>query len=139
MSRMCQQVFIDGPLPSANDIIRKHWRVYSKFKKDWGILTKVAVRRHGLQPMQAQEPIRRVMIAFEWIEATDRLDRDRDPDNIAFSAKFILDALVQEKILRDDSRREIHSLHHIFAMDSVTPGVMVTLTELDEPQQNQEG
>lgn len=38
---------------------------------------------------------------FTWIEENKR----RDLDNICFAKKFILDALVQAKVLKDDNRR----------------------------------
>ena len=44
-----------------------------------------------------------VTIHFEWHEKTKR----RDADNIAFAKKFILDALVRQGVLIDDSRRYV--------------------------------
>lgn len=38
---------------------------------------------------------------FTWIEENKR----RDLDNICFAKKFILDALVQARVLKDDNRR----------------------------------
>ena len=38
---------------------------------------------------------------FTWIEENKR----RDLDNICFAKKFILDALVQAKVLKDDNRK----------------------------------
>lgn len=49
------------------------------------------------------EPIRTpVWIRFDWTEAPNR-GRYRDPDNIAFAKKFILDCMVKKGILPDDS------------------------------------
>lgn len=42
-----------------------------------------------------------VVIHFHWIEE----NRRRDLDNICFAKKFILDALVKYKKLRDDNRK----------------------------------
>lgn len=44
-----------------------------------------------------------VTIHFEWHEKTKR----RDADNIASAKKFILDALVKQGVLIDDSRRYV--------------------------------
>lgn len=44
-----------------------------------------------------------VIIHFEWHEKTKR----RDADNIASAKKFILDALVKQGILIDDSRKYV--------------------------------
>ncbi|MBN2561647.1 MAG: hypothetical protein JXQ75_12030, partial [Phycisphaerae bacterium] len=38
--------------------------------------------------------------------------RKKDPDNIAFAIKFILDGLVAAGVLENDGWRQIHSLQH---------------------------
>lgn len=42
-----------------------------------------------------------VIAHFTWIEENKR----RDLDNICFAKKFILDALVEAKVLKDDNRK----------------------------------
>jgi hypothetical protein len=54
------------------------------------------IKRSGLE--QAQNP---VIVVFSWVEPNWK----KDADNIAFAKKFILDALVSQKILKNDSRK----------------------------------
>ena len=90
---MTQTFFIPGPLPGANDIIRKHWRVYDNLKREWGGICAVYIRKAKLTP------VRTARIAFEWHEPIPLRKQKRDPDNIIFGEKFALDALVQTGIL----------------------------------------
>lgn len=54
-----------------------------------------------------------VTIDFLWIEE----NRRRDLDNIAFAKKFILDALVRSKKLKDDNRKVVTAFRDSFAYD----------------------
>lgn len=54
-----------------------------------------------------------VTIDFLWIEE----NRRRDLDNIAFAKKFILDALVKSKKLKDDNRKVVTAFRDSFAYD----------------------
>jgi Holliday junction resolvase RusA-like endonuclease len=108
---------VPGRLPGANDILRKHHMVYSTLKKEWG-------RRIALQILVAKlRPVGYCRIEFVWHELTEK----RDPDNVIFGQKFVLDALRDTKIVRDDSRKFIHSLTHRVIVDPSRPGVEVTL------------
>ena len=52
----------------------------------------------------------RVKIHFHWVEGNKR----RDLDNVAFSKKFILDALVRQGKLRDDNRKVVTAFTDTF-------------------------
>lgn len=119
-----QSFFIPGPLPGANDIIRKHWRVYSTLKADWGLTCARCMLLAKLKPVRA------CTIAYEWIEPTPVRGHIRDRDNIRFGAKFINDALVSQGILLDDGPDGVVSLTDSFTYDGGTPGVRVTITEV---------
>lgn len=73
-----------------------------RFKSDvervigWGI-------RRGLTSKTLHKVSGAVKVRFEWHESTKK----RDPDNIVFAKKFILDALVSMRVLPNDSRRYI--------------------------------
>ena len=74
-----------------------------------------------------EEPITgKVFIVFCWYEANSR----RDPDNIAFAKKFILDAMVRRHILKGDSQRYIYGFHDMFAIDPDNPRVEVIIREV---------
>ena len=42
----------------------------------------------------------------------------KDPDNIAFGIKFILDGLVKNGIIQNDGQKQIRSIHHTFIKDT---------------------
>jgi hypothetical protein len=70
--------------------------------------------------------MRRVTLSFTWIER----NRRRDPDNItAGGRKIILDALVQAKILDDDSSHYVLGWTDAFMINKDAPGVRVELRE----------
>jgi len=69
-----------------------------------------------------------VNITFHWF----RKDRRVDPDNIAFSEKFVLDGLVHAGILKDDGMHEISQLCHQFTIDRDNPGVEVSIISVSQ-------
>lgn len=62
---------------------------------------------------------------FTWIEENKR----RDLDNICFAKKFILDALVQAQILKDDNRKIVTNFTDSFEYEN-TSKVIVELEEV---------
>lgn len=54
-----------------------------------------------------------VKIHFHWIEG----NKKRDLDNIAFAKKFILDALVNQHKLKDDSRKYVAEFSDSFGYE----------------------
>jgi hypothetical protein len=119
-----QSFFVPGPLPGANDIIRKHWRVYSRLKVKWGQAIALVLLVYKIQPVRA------CAILYQWIEPTPVRGHIRDRDNIRFGAKFVNDALVSQGILLDDGPDGVVSLTDSFTYDGVTPGVQVTIEEV---------
>ena len=96
----------------------------SKFKRDieevigWSI--KQAVTSKTLHKVETP-----VIINFEWHERTKR----RDADNIASAKKFILDALVKNGILKDDSRKYVKGFYDKI-IDDTEDYVVVELISL---------
>ena len=68
-----------------------------------------------------------VKIHFHWIEKTSR----RDLDGISFGKKFILDALVEQHKLKDDSPKFVRGFTDTFEKGD-EDGVIVTITEVEE-------
>lgn len=118
---MTQKVFMDTVFPSANDVLRIHPQVYSRMKRDYGMLARVAIRRARLKRMEWAE------ITFTWYEKPADKHQRRDPDNIRFGAKFILDALVKERILENDSLGFVVGLRDRYVIEAERPGVLVEL------------
>jgi hypothetical protein len=116
-----QSFFVPGPLPGINDYLGKdtRWK-YAEDKKLWTQTIVVCIRNAKIKPL------RRVWIEFCWCEP----NRRRNPDNIAgIGIKFILDALYQGRILKNDGWKEIAGWRNQWTV-SDKPGVMVTLKEV---------
>jgi len=71
-----------------------------------------------------EKPVR---IHFHWIEKTSR----RDLDNVAFAKKFILDALVENGKLKDDSQKYVRGFTDTFEKGKENE-VLVTIEEVGE-------
>ena len=68
-----------------------------------------------------------IKIHFHWVEGNKR----RDLDNVAFSKKFILDAMVKAGKLQDDNRRFVTAFTDTFSYGDTTK-VILTIEELEE-------
>ena len=89
-------ITILGQLPTlneANNSARTHWAVASKMKKEATDL--VAWQCKGKPKIT--KPI---MITFHWFYSTKH-----DFDNIRSACKFVLDGMVESKMLPDDSQK----------------------------------
>jgi len=69
-----------------------------------------------------------VDIHLSWYEQNNR----KDPDNVAFAVKFILDAMVTAGLLFGDSRRYINSISHTFHTDKERPRIEVLVESTRE-------
>lgn len=70
-----------------------------------------------------------VKLQFHWYEE----NRRRDIDNICFSKKFILDALVENGIIPNDNQQYVHGFTDEFFVDKENPRIEVLIEEvLDE-------
>ena len=112
-----QRFFVPGPLPGANDIIRKHHMVYTRLKSQWGLTIARCILVAKLKRVGS------CTIEFVWHEANNK----RDDDNVMFAQKFVLDALRDTKIIQDDRRQFVQSLTHRVIVDPAHPGVEVTV------------
>lgn len=63
--------------------------------------------KQALTSKSLHKPNTAVVVRFEWHEKTKR----RDADNIASAKKFILDALVKNGVLVDDSRKYVKGFY----------------------------
>jgi hypothetical protein len=116
-----QKLIIEGELPDLNKIIdvsKKHWAKYHQFKKKYTELVAM-VAKAQLTPV-CEYPI---TISVDWYCPSRR----KDPDNVAFAKKFILDGLVLAGILKSDSWKQISELHDRFFQDKENPCIEVTI------------
>lgn len=103
---MCHSFVIEGKLPSLNEVIRENRSnryAGAKLKKEIDTLIGWTIKKAKLTPVTNP-----CVIEVDWHEATKR----RDVDNIHSSVKFILDALVKNGILKNDSRRYVKQIYH---------------------------
>lgn len=64
---------------------------------------------------------------FTWY----RENRRTDPDNIAFSKKFIMDGLQEAGIIDNDGWKQVASFQDVFKVDKDNPRVEIEITEGD--------
>lgn len=69
--------------------------------------------------------IKPCVIYIEWHEKTKR----RDADNIQSSQKFVLDAMVANRVLQNDNRRYVKQVYHEI-IDDKEDFVVVTIKEV---------
>ena len=114
---------IDMKLPSLNDYIRVcRCNKYqaAKFKSD-------IEKEIGLFLMEMPKWNNPIKIHFHWIEG----NKKRDLDNIAFSKKFILDAMVNQGKLKDDNRKCVTAFTDSFEYGKETK-VVLEIEEVKE-------
>ena len=118
---------IQGTLPGLNEYVNACRAAACKgarMKKDAdeliGWYIRMAIQRGNLKP-----PSRAVIVHFTWYEKKGR----RDVDNVAFAKKFILDALVKNKILTDDRRKFVKGFTDAFR-EAEKDYILVELEEI---------
>ena len=65
----------------------------------------------------------KVFLNFRWIEP----NRQRDLDNVCFAKKFILDALVRNKVIETDGWRGVYGFTDEFDVDAFNPRIEVVI------------
>lgn len=115
-------IFIfDGEFPDLNTTINRtksHWSGYSSTK---AIVTD---RVAWLAKSYNQSFKGAVDIKFKWFLR----NRKKDPDNITFAKKYILDGLVKAGVLENDSFKFINSFSDTWEVANTKPRVEVEIT-----------
>jgi hypothetical protein len=95
---------------------------YSKMKKQWTGMVRDYALSAGINrpgPFEGQ-----VRLCFLWRERNMK----RDMDNIAAAKKFILDGLVEAKVIVNDGWKHVHGFEDAFSIMLYGPvGVEVTI------------
>lgn len=126
------KLIINGMLPNLNDYTtanRTNRYAGAGMKEVAETRITYAIR----QQLKGEKTIERAFITFIWYEQNMR----RDPDNIAFAKKFILDALKREKIIRNDGWKCIAGFQDDFFIDKHAERIEVYIDEIDatEPRE----
>ena len=120
---------IKAKLPSLNDVILKNRAnryQANSFKQDIETVIGWAIKQALV--MKTLKPVKKpCVIEIDWHEATKR----RDTDNIQSSQKFVLDAMVKNGILQNDSRRYVRQIYHEI-IDDNDNFVVVRIKEIEE-------
>lgn len=107
---------IDMKLPSLNDYVkvcRSNKFLAAKYKKD--IEDKI-----GFFLINMPKYNKPIKIHFNWIEG----NKKRDLDNICFSKKFILDAMVKFGKLENDNRNYVYAFTDSFEYGKETKVIL---------------
>lgn len=118
------QFVIPGTLPALNEIIgqaKGHWSQYARSKKDHTAAVALRARAERVLPIEGA-----ALLHCTWYAP----DRRKDPDNLAAAVKFILDGLVQAKVLPNDGWHQVAEIRHRFFVDKKNPRVEVELAEV---------
>lgn len=120
---MTQIFFIPFKFPSLNDYIaamNNNRHAGNNMKQEFtDIAAKYAMSLRKIEPP--------VHIMFTYREANTK----RDPDNITFAKKFILDGLVKAGKLPDDSQKYIRNFSEFWEINPDDVGVEVMIEEVD--------
>ena len=68
----------------------------------------------------------KVKVIFTWYCK----DQMKDPDNICFAKKFILDGFVKSGLLKNDGWKQIEGFEDKFIIDKLNPRVVIELKEV---------
>lgn len=126
---MRQSFFVQGPLPSMNEIINASSTVlkggirfgskYTVMKKKCQEIIVAAIKEHKIKEIKGE-----YKCDFVWVEK----NRRKDPDNIASGVKFVFDALVDSGVVENDTWRYNKGWTNTFIIGD-TPGVKVSITK----------
>ena len=114
-------IYIRGKLPSLNEYIeaeRTNRHMAAKIKRD----TDQLICMHLARMKRIEKKVR---IRFVWYEQNAR----RDPDNVAFAKKFILDAMQKCGKLKNDNAKWIAGFEDAFEYGGVQ-GVGIYIKEV---------
>ena len=116
-----QKFTIPGRLPGLNEYTRAcraSWHSGNGMKRDHTNRIAWIVRQANLESYDSP-----VEVSFAWVEPNDR----RDIDNITFGAKFILDALKESQVIKDDNLKCVRRIFHAVAVDKSNPHIEVAI------------
>lgn len=117
-------LIIEGQLPNLNDYTdacRSHRQAGAQMKKKAeNLISEYILKQLG--DVNFKETVK---LAFRWYEP----NKKRDLDNVCFAKKFILDALVRNKIIVTDSWKGVIGFTDSFYIDKEHPRIEVDIEE----------
>ena len=125
---------IPGRLPGLNEYVgaeRANRYKAAKMKRDAQDAVEWSMRAAG-RPPKLDGPVE---VHITWVEKRQRNGQLRDLDNIRFAAKFVLDALVEAKVIPDDGPKVVRRLWDDFMFNSLNPRIIVEVLPYEEGRQ----
>ena len=116
---------IKGSLAGLNEFIaanRQHRIKGNRLKRNNTDIVKAAIYEEGLKGYKCREP---VGINFYWYEKNQK----RDKDNIASAKKYILDAMIETGLIKNDGWKNVAGFKDRFYIDKDDPRVLVWVFE----------
>ena len=98
--------------------VNKYRLLGNRVKRELAEEVAWAAKEQKLQPYSGP-----IQLQFLWVEANAR----RDPDNIVFAKKFILDGLQEAGIIKKDSQKYIKKFTDEWTIDPENAGVLVII------------
>lgn len=119
-------LIIKGQLPNLNDYTkacRANKFNGAKMKQD----SERIITAYIMQQLSGVEFKGAVKLSFRWYEPNKR----RDLDNVCFAKKFILDALVESKVIKTDGWQGVAGFTDEFFIDKKSPRIEVDISEYE--------
>ena len=116
---------IKGNLAGLNELIaaNRSYRIKgNKLKRNNTDIVKAAIYEAGLKGYECRETVK---INFYWYEKNKR----RDKDNIASAKKYILDAMIETGLIKNDGWKNVAGFKDRFDIDKDDPRVLVWVFE----------
>ena len=82
-------------IPSGNQIIRNHWAVNRRNKKEWALLVRNQMRLRKINKATIDDKYTLLIISYR--------KRKLDKDNLYTGCKSLIDSCVDEKLIFDDA------------------------------------
>lgn len=122
------KLVIKNRLPSLNEYTSANRGdrgkyVGAKMKKDTENLINLYIKEQ-IKRTQVKTPVK---LHIRWYEPNSR----RDADNIVFAKKFILDALVKNKVIPNDNQKHVKGFSEEVLVDKDNPRIEVEICEMD--------
>lgn len=121
---MNQKLIIEGQLMGLNEFIsanKSNRYKGGEAKKEQQRVIWAYIKKCKLKPIKNYPVIPKIV----WYEP----DKKRDYDNVVFAKKFIFDALVECKILKNDARKYISGVEEKVLVDKNNPRIEVEFLE----------
>lgn len=116
-----QLITIEGRLPGLNEYTRACRAGYhagNRMKRECTNRVAWVISEAKLEPYDVP-----IEVGISWLEPNLK----RDIDNVTFAAKFILDALKECQVIKDDSIRYVRRIINNIGLDRERPRIVVAL------------